>query len=262
MLQEWGQNKVFKALVFGFLVFAIVALVAYARLAYKQGDSAEYQTISVVGVSEMFVKPDIAEFTFSVMAEEKDATAAQGKSAEKSNAVKAYLKEMGVEEKDIKTTYYNLMPKYEWAAAAPYDSMMYPSTNQNQVLVGYTAEETVTVKVRALEKAGELIAGVGSKGATNVSSLAFTVDDTDEAKAQVQAEAIADAKEKARVLAKSLGVRLGDLQSFYDNEPMPSYYESNMGMGGMMKADAYSAPQVSAGESKISASVSLTYKIH
>lgn len=260
MMQEWAMDRRFKALVFIVLILIAVGIAAYTHLAYKQ---AKYMgmgmsTISVAGESEMFVKPDIASFTYSVMAEEKDVVTAQQKSAEAVNAIMAYLTEQGVEEKDIKTSNYNLYPRYEYSQGICMNGYC-PSGEQR--LVGYTVDQMVTVKVRKVENAGTLIAGVGSKGATNVSSLTFTVDDLDAAMEQVRAEAIADAKAKAERLADSLGVRLGKLVNYYEENPVPYGY----GYGGMMMEKAMdaslAAPSLTPGENEVTSRVNLIYEI-
>jgi len=262
MMQEWLGDARFKGLVFVVLALGAVALGAYTYLAYTQAQqiAGDMSTISVTGTSEMFVRPDIASFSFSVLAEEKDAPTAQDMSAKAINTITEYLKGESVEEKDIKTTDYSLSPKYEYSQA--------PCTQWGgcppgiQKLVGYMVTQTVTVKVRALEKAGDLISGVGGKGATDVSSIIFTVDDIEKAKAEVREKAIIDAKEKARRLAKSLDVRLGALVASYEESPLQPMYG---GYGGEMmaikSADVRVSPEITPGENKITATVSLVYRI-
>ncbi len=261
-MQELAGDKRFKILVFLVLILLGVALGAYAHLAYVQARQVDgnLSTISVSGTAETFVKPDVATFSFSVFAEEKDAVAAQKKSADAINAISAYLKEQGIEEKDIKTINYSLNPKYEYTQVPCTSWGPCPGGKQN--LVGYSVDQTVSVKVRSIEKAGDLIAGVGTKGATNVGGVEFTIDDTDAAKEQVRKEAIEDAQEKAKRLAESLDVRLGSLVNYFEDTPGPIYN----GYGGdamMMKsAEAQmSAPEITPGEHTLTSNVTLIYKV-
>ena len=87
------------------LVGVIVALGAYTKLTLTKADSSieDHATIVVPGKGEVTAKPDIAQFSFSVQAEGDDAATAQEKSGTAINAIMAYLKEHGIEEKDIKT---------------------------------------------------------------------------------------------------------------------------------------------------------------
>jgi uncharacterized protein YggE len=126
---------------------------------------------------------------------------------------------------------------------------------------GFEASQTVVVKVRDTAKAGTLIAGVGEKGATNMSGLTFTVDDETAVKAEARSKAIADAKAKAEKIAADLGVEIVRVTSFYENE---GYY--GYGYGGpeaMMEkaADTNVAPSTPVGESTTEVSVSLSFEV-
>ncbi len=262
MVEAWAGDNKFKGLVFLVLALAGVALLAYTYNAYTETQHAggRVSTISVTGKSETFVKPDIATFTFSARAEEKTATAAQEKSAAAINTITAFLKEKGIEEKDIKTIGYDLQPKHEYTPVACTSFGMCPPGKDT--IVGYTVDQTISVKVRKIEEAGNLTGGIGEKGATNVSGLTFTVDDPEVARAQVREEAIVDAKAKAEKLADSLGVRLVKLTDYYENGDMPVPYAYG-GVANMEKSmdSVMVAPQISAGENEIISSVTLVYEI-
>ena len=118
-------------------------------------------------------------------------------------------------------------------------------------------------KVRDTAQAGDLLAGVGGKGATEVSGLTFTFDDPNVLQDEARDEAIADAKEKAKVLAKQLGVRLVRVVSFSENGnyPGPIYYDKAVMSSGMGGAEDARAPEISVGQNKVTSSVSVTYEI-
>lgn len=246
------------------LVGIIVALASYAYLTLKQSEGVYTgaAVITVQGEGEVMVRPDIGEFSFSVLAEGADAAEAQKKSAESINAVLAYLKEAGVEDKDVKTRDYYLNPKYTYenTTCSPY-SYCPPS---NPVIDGYEVSQTVIVKVRNLDKSGELISGVGEKGATNISSLQFTVDDETAIKAEAREKAIADAKEKAEKLAKDLGVRIVRMTGFWEDQggyPTPMYDRAYAGDAAVMNESGYKAPSMPIGENEVKSTVSITYEI-
>jgi uncharacterized protein YggE len=218
-------------------------------------------TITVSGNGEVFAVPDRATFTVSVREEGGDVAGAQDKATAKINAIIAYLKEAGVEEKDIKTQSYNVNPKYEYTQAACTNFSCPPS---NQRLVGFEVYQTLEVKVQDPKKAGELLTGVGGKGASEVSSLSFTVEDEDALRAQAREQAITEAKEKADALAKQLGVSVVRVVGFYEDAggypPMPYAY----GKGGVAMDAALEsrvAPTLPTGENKIVSNVNVTYEI-
>jgi len=224
-----------------------------------------YSSINVEGVAEVTAVPDVGVFNFAVEAEAEDVATAQEQSGEKINDIMGYLKsEGGVEEKDIKTTGYNTYPRYEY----PQTRCIGGDCDRERVLQGYVVTQNVQVKVRDTENAGNLISGVGSRGATNMSGLSFEVDDLEAKKEEARLLAVADAKGKAKRLAEELDVRLGDILNFSDGGGMyPVAYEGRGGAVAMDMAMEESAvngsfaPQISVGEDEITARVMITYEI-
>jgi uncharacterized protein YggE len=122
----------------------------------------------------------------------------------------------------------------------------------------------LSVKVKDTTKAGELLSGVGTKGASQVSGLSFTVEDEDALKAQARDKAISSAKSKADELASQLGVQIVRVVGFNENSGgYPIMYAKTAAMDSMggARAEAAPAPAIPTGENKISSSVSVTYEI-
>jgi uncharacterized protein len=166
-----------------------------------------------------------------------------------------------VEEKDIKTVGYNVYPQYEWQQSACTPGGICPPGRQ--ILTGYEVRQTITVTVRDTEKAGELLSSVGELGASEVSSLTFTVDEDESLRDEARAAAIAQAKEKADELAEQLGVKLVRIVSFSESNggyPVP-YYGEAYGRGGVMAQDAKLAPETPMGENTYISNVNITYEI-
>ncbi len=244
------------------LVAVLTSLFAYTKLTLREAKYGQYGMTSIMvrGEGEVMARPDIGAFSFSVTAEADDAASAQTQSAEKTNAILGYLEEAGVEEKDIKTSNYSLNPKYRYDTQVCAANMYCPPGNP--VIDGYTVTQTVEVKVRELDKAGDLISGAGERGATNISGLAFTVDDESNLKAEAREAAIADAKEKAQVLADELGVRLVRIMNYYEEEGYPMPYAAGYGGDAMMaRSEAAVAPSLPTGESTTRSTVSITFEV-
>ncbi len=214
--------------------------------------------ISVSGEGEAYIKPDLATFSFSVTESAKTVGEAQKSATTKTNAGIDALKKAGVAEKDIKTTGYNVYPKYEYERIVC--TAAYCPVGGAQRIIGYEVSQSIEIKVRDLEKAGELLSLVGSTGASNISSLNFTVDNPDEINRQAREQAITKAKEKAKQLASDLGVRLVRIVSYSENNGNQMYYGKGMGGDVMMQAAAV-APSVPVGENKIVSNVSIVYEI-
>ncbi|HEU4677428.1 MAG TPA: SIMPL domain-containing protein [Candidatus Paceibacterota bacterium] len=260
MFQELYMRRILATLG----IVGIVALVAYSYQAFKQ---AEYMyhgptVISVSGKGEVFAKPDVATFSFTVSTKEADAVTAQNKAADTMNGITAYLKDAGVDEKDIKTTSYNLSPRYEYSSQVCTVTYCPPAKEPKQI--GFAVDQTVSVKVRDLDKAGEIVSQVGGKGATNVSGLSFTIDDPESLRAEARAKAIDDAKAKGKVLANELGTHIVRMSGYWEDNGGPIIY--GMGKGGAVESAAVDqvAPrpaELPTGENTITVNVTLNYEI-
>lgn len=254
------RKAIFAVVIVLGVFLAIAVIKGVMELRYVGAGVPASNTITVSGHGEAVSVPDIATFTFSVVSEKSTVAAAQEDATAKANATTEYLKSVGVAEKDIQTSNYSINPQYDYIQSACTNGYC-PSGRQ--VLRGYEVRQTTTVKVRDTAKAGDLLAGVGSKGATEVSGLNFTFDDPSKVQDEAREEAIADAKEKADVLAKQLGVSLVRVTAFYESTggyPVPMAY----GMGGMAnqaKDMMATAPTISVGENKVSNDVTITYEI-
>lgn len=265
-----GVHKVIRIAGWVLVVFlGVSTLSALMGLRYIGTGVPATNTISVMGHGEHFAAPDIATFTYSVVSEKASVADAQTDATQKANAAMAYLKSAGVEEKDIQTINYSVTPQYDYrqavcpavepAMSARATSISYCPPGK-QVLRGYEVRQTTRVKVRDTKKAGELLTGVGSKGATEVSGLQFTFDDPKMVETKARDKAIADAKQKAEVLAKQLGVSLVRVVS-YNEVGGPRAYEAYGMGGGVASKVAAPAPDIAVGENQTTSNVSITYEI-
>ncbi|KKS35373.1 MAG: 26 kDa periplasmic immunogenic protein [Parcubacteria group bacterium GW2011_GWD2_42_14] len=226
------------------------------------GGIAPSNAITVSGEGEVFAVPDTAEFSFTVLETAATSAEVQGAATTKANdAIKA-LVDLGIEEKDIKTVAYDLYPKYEWKTNTT--CVRFPC-EQNQVQVGFELNQTVQVKVRAIDRAGEMLEAVTGKGVSSVSGLTFTVADEDGIQADARKQAIDDARAKAEKLASDLGVSLVRIVGFSEGGDVPPVMfardsAQSLGMGGaeeMMK----SSVNVPTGENRVVSNVNITYEI-
>ncbi len=226
---------------------------------------AAANTIEVTGHGQVLAVPNIATFTFSVVADNATVAGAQAKATAEINTITNYLTGQGISAADIQTTDYSIEPQYEYQQACPMletsSGAPYPCPSGKQMLTGYEVSQTTTVKVEDTSKAGALLSGVGSNGATQVSGLTFTFADPNAPQDQARAMAIADAKQKAQVLASELGVSLVQVVSFNENtggiEPLPLYATAS----GASISSAPAAPTISAGQNTVTDDVTITYEI-
>lgn len=259
-----GKKGVFVLLALaGALYLFALFMNAVAEHQYIGRDVNAQTTISVSGDGDAYAAPDIATVSFAVTQEAKNSVDARKVVDAQMKKISDFLAGAGVLAKDIKTTGYNLYPKYEWEqkqiVCIAYPCVQPPG---KQVLTGYEVSQSVEVKIRNLDDAGKVLGGLTDNGATNVSGLNFLVEHEDAVQATAREAAIVKAKTKADQLAKDLGVTLVRIVSFNEGGNYPTFYG-----GAQMKtmsADsgmAPSAPSVSAGENKYTSSVTIVYEI-
>jgi len=226
----------------------LITLIISKAIDIKDKIQITGNTITVSDTGEVYAKPDLALATFSVVTEAKTVAEAMSQNTEDMNGVIDFIKKQGVEDKDLKTTSFNISPRYEW-----YEE------GSKRVLVGYEVQQSLQVKVRDLEKIGKIIEGATEFGANQVGDLQFTIDKQDELKKQARAEAIEKAKTKAKELAERLGVKLVRIINFSESSVVPYYYGLEK-MAAPLGAGA-ETPQIETGENKIEVTVSITYEI-
>lgn len=251
-----GNKPLLKLLALSLIVF--LGVLSVAKLIDIQGKLTETQnTITVSDTGTIYAKPDLALTTLSVISEAKTVAEAMSDNTEKMNAIVGSVKGKGVEDKDLKTTNFNIYPRYEYENK---DCSMYYCPPGKRVLAGYTVSQSLEVKMRDMEKIGEIIEGATVAGANEVGDLQFTIDKQDELKAQAREEAIEKAKAKAKELAKVLGIKLVRINSFNESSVLPYYFgvKEAVGMGG---ATVPATPQIETGENKIEVTISITYEI-
>ncbi len=254
-------EKLSKSLSLVAIIAAVFLLVLTAKelklYGYVGRDVVSTSQINVSGTGEAFAIPDVATFTFAVSKESPTVETAQKDVNERTAKILNFLKESGVEEKDIKTYSYNINPVYDYSVC--YSGYCPP---QNRSLRGYEVYESISVKVREIGDAGKIVSGIGELGVTDLSGLSFMVDDDDAVIAEAREKAIVDAKKKAKELAKDLGVKLTRVVSFSENSGgyPPIYYAKDMAMG-MGGAESAPRAELPAGENKYTVQVYINYEI-
>lgn len=216
------------------------------------------EVITVSGDGEIYAKPDLAIVDFSVVSEAKTVAPAMEDNTQKMNAVVEAMKSQGVESKDLKTTSFNISPRYEWYYP---QTCLYPPCSQKRVLVGYEITQTLQVKIRDMAKIGDIIQKAANAGSNQTGDLQLTIDKQDELLKQAREQAIEKAKNKAKELASQLGVKLVRITNFSEGGASlfyPYLTEKMTGMEGVAEAPA---PQIETGQNKIAVTVSITYQI-
>jgi len=217
------------------------------QIVIKQEVEPEERTLSVNGTGKVEAKPDLATIQLSVYVQAQTSDAAQTDNSAKMDAVIKAVKALGVEEKDIKTAEVSLTP-------------LQGSSKNRQEITGYGATNTITVKLRDTAKAGQLVADATAAGANQVMGMTFDLEDETPAYRQALAMAVADAAEKAKIMAEAAGAELdGPILVQENGRSVTPMNETSMRMAAA--ADAESPAPVQSGQLTVSAEVTVQYKL-
>lgn len=209
-------------------------------------------TISVSGQGEIYADPDLAMVNFSVVTEKDSVEESLKENKSKMNKVIEKLKAEGVEKKDLKTTTFNIQPRYEWHEKNT------KHKEGERVLMGYKVTQELKVKIRNLDQVGEIIQEATDAGANRVGNIRFTIENEDKLHKKAKKKAIEEAKNKAKETASQLGVRLMEIVDYSEKNYNPRPYSDTMLKG----AEGGSTPQIEPGQNKVEVNVSITYEIN
>jgi uncharacterized protein YggE len=202
--------------------------------------------VSVSGQGSVFVEPDTALLSLGVSLREDTAQEARDSVAELTDKLVGSLKDNGVDEKDIKTTTFNLHAEYDYR-------------DDEQRLLGYRLTHTLSVKVRDLERVSEVLDDAVDEVGNDlqISGISFTVDEPDEFLSEARANAMAQAKAKATELAELADRELGEAIAISEGAVSPppvfrAYDEALAEAGGT---------SIQTGQLELSVNVQVTYEM-
>lgn len=234
-------------IVFFLCLFAFTKWVGPIPLSISSVVTNQTDTFSVSGEGNVTLVPDIATTTVGVTAQGKTVSAVQQTLNERMNAITTAVKKLGIDNKDIKTSGYNISPDYDY-------------NDGRSRIVGYNASARLTVKVRKIDTINQVIDAATANGATDVSGVSFDVDDRTKAENEARAEAVTQAKTKAAAAAKAGGFSLGRIVNYSESSgqsPRPVMFDMAAESAPAQKAETTIEP----GSTEVRLTVTLSYEI-
>jgi uncharacterized protein YggE len=216
----------------------------------SRADSGSGRGIVVSGQGKIRLTPDLAVFTAGVITTGKTSQEAISENAGVMDSVISALKRAGIDEKDIKTQSVNVWPEFDYGREG--------EPRELPTIIGYRAENRVSVTIRDIGKTGEVIDSVVASGVNQLYGLSFTVSEetSKSLRTQVLKEAVFDAADKAQAIADALGaekiVPVGVVEGGGYSPPIYRYDVATLEKG------AATTP-ISPGETEVSASVTVTF---
>ncbi|RFC67566.1 MULTISPECIES: SIMPL domain-containing protein [Mesorhizobium] len=231
------------------LALALAACFALPFSAHAAGPERMLPRITVTGEGQATMVPDIAILTIAVMREAKTARDALTANNDAMAAVIAAMKSSGIAERDLQTTGIQINPRYEYPQKA--------DGGQEAVLAAYQVTNTLSVRIRDIEKTGEILDKSVSLGVNQGGDISFSNENPAQAREEARKKAVADAIAKAKTLAEAAGVSLGNVLEISETSPVSPPIPM---VQAKFRADAAGAP-VQAGENSYVVQVNMTYEL-
>jgi uncharacterized protein YggE len=231
------------------LILPLALLLAGPALAQPLPDRPRVPSVTVSGEATLSVEPDQAQIDIGVVTQARTAPDASRDNAERLARVLAEVKKILGKGDEVKTSGYSLNPQYR-----------YPQGGKPEI-VGYTASNTVRIKMARLDEVGKLIDSAMQAGANNINRLVFTLKDEEAAHLEALKQASTRAKTKAEAIAKSLGLVIVKILSVTENERS---FQPLLRQAPMARAEMAAAPAptpVEAGTVDVRSTVSLTAEL-
>jgi uncharacterized protein YggE len=161
--------------------------------------------ITVTGSAQVHGTPDTLTVSFTISTKALHAADALADNNRRTADLVAAVKAGGVDDKDVATTGLNVGPQW-----SPQGSV-----------TGYQVDDSITVKLRDLAKAGAVIDSATAKGgdALRVGGVYLAIDDTSPLLAAARTQAIHNAHDKAVAMAAAAGAHLGAVRAIVDQAP-------------------------------------------
>jgi uncharacterized protein len=189
--------------------------------AYAAPQSGQAADISVTGLGRASGTPDVLTVQLSTTATRGNVSDALSGAGSALRRVRKVLTGNHVAAADIQTSDLTVQPNYQYE-------------NGRQVVQGYAASESLTVKLRNLPRAGTVITRATDAGgnAVSIEDVSFSLQDNESVLASARSAAFANAKAKAKQYATAAGRTLGPAVRISETvddptEPAPTGEKAN-----------------------------------
>lgn len=227
-----------------FFVFALALSLLLLPQETQAAEQPARPTLSVEGTGEANAAPDQATVAIGITTHAADAAKAQNDNAWTAAQIQNAIAALGIDAKDIQTQNYSFRPTYR------------TEENRRGEINGYTVDNTVLVCVRDIKLTGKVVDAALSHGANEISSLSFTASDARALRKVALKNAIADARDKADIIAQGLGKRIVGIQTVSENTGYP---ETRRYVGNMMLAAKDAATPIQPGSLTLTANVHIDF---
>ena len=216
--------------------------------------------IAVTGQGTVTLEPDLVLLNVGVETVAETVAEAREEAAVAMDAVVAALRAHDVEDRDIQTRFFNILPQYEFQEVVDLGRR-----TSKRVLVGYMVNNSASVKIRDLDAVGSIVDEVADAGgdAIRINGISFTVEDPKPFMTELREMAVADALATAQQFASLTGVSLGELVFIAETgggAPRPVAFQEDFRFAAVAAAPA-PASSISGGQLELRMTVQAIFNI-
>ncbi|MCZ2204077.1 SIMPL domain-containing protein [Bartonella sp. A05] len=189
---------------FKITILAALALLTTSFSVHAEESTVQNSIITVTATGESRATPDMAIINLAVITHDKTAQAALASNNKSMNDVINTLKNNGIQAQDLQTSGLSI---YTISA---------DEKKNNKDL--YQVSNHLTVRIRDLANAGKIFDQAMALGINSVHGITFTNAETKPFYIEARKQAIAEAIEKAKILAQAANVKLGKIIKITEND--------------------------------------------
>jgi uncharacterized protein len=193
---------------FAFVALAVSVIASSGFAQTTVGPSSRDPEITASGRGETHLPPTFAIVMIAVSTRAGSATEAASQNATKVASTLSALRGAGVAAEDVSNEGYNVEQAY----------------NEKSQRAGFTARNSIRVRVPNVDQVGRIIDAALTGGATDISSVQFGAASIEDARRAAMTEAVRQARADAEIIASAAGGRLGRLISLSAVSGMPPGY--------------------------------------
>ena len=232
-------------------IFIFVLIILFTQFGYS-ADSVNLDTVTVQGQGFVDVEPDIVDVSFHLYASKKTLPEAKKAVDELYAQALTVIKQFDIQKKDIKLTFINSRPDYEWV-------------NRKRIYKGHKVSRSLKITVRNIDSYPELLEALVNVGISEINRVSARISDNDQFKRLALKKAVAAANDKAKFLANEFGRQLDKVLVINETGvhiPRPIFqHRAKRETATLSSAGADNPPAANFGTQRISASVNAIFAL-
>lgn len=206
------MNKYIRSIILSLITVCTVLL----STACTEKNVAQEHCIGVVGKATVYVSPDQAMISFSIVSQANDLTAAKQRHDTAMQKTNTLFNQYGIEQKDVTAENLTIHPQYSYNADTP--KFLYYEITQN-----------ISAVITNLDNYEPFLTDLVNNGIDRINDVRFSTKDVKKYKDEARRNAVKAAEEKAQLLceAASSGNHKPSLGKIIRISEAPTYSDWN-----------------------------------